>query len=98
MEMEDGSSTKQGSPFYYPTSFHEVVRAVLSCLGFHQNPISSSNKADHNQHAPPEEGSVIDPPPDPPSTTARGGGGVPVISFSTPKRPGTGGGRGPQIN
>ncbi|XVE60840.1 hypothetical protein DITRI_Ditri05aG0159000 [Diplodiscus trichospermus] len=46
--MEDNSSTKEvtakGAPVYYPNpwSFHEVIRAILRCLGlepeFHQNP------------------------------------------------------------
>ena len=44
--MEETSTTKevtaQGTPVYYPWSFHEVIRAILRCLGlepkFHQNP------------------------------------------------------------
>ncbi|KAE8666500.1 hypothetical protein F3Y22_tig00112498pilonHSYRG00254 [Hibiscus syriacus] len=82
----------------------EVVRALLRCLGLEtgvqQNSTSCPKKQDDHNHQ--HQGSTTDdysdPPPDPTSTTVRGDDGVPVISFSTPKRPGTGSGRGPQIN
>ncbi|GMI90561.1 hypothetical protein HRI_002725400 [Hibiscus trionum] len=126
MEDSSSSSTKEvashgsGTPFSYPSCFHELIRALLSCFGL-QNPIScpkqegdDDGKVDNNQHVSLEEAAsapslttgstldppstVVDPPADPPSTTATGDDGVPFIALFTPKRPGTGGGRGPQIN
>ncbi|KAK8474370.1 hypothetical protein V6N13_012470 [Hibiscus sabdariffa] len=112
--MEDTSSAKEvtshATPFYFPTSFHGVIRAVLRCLGFQQNPISCPKEDDDDdnniQHASQKEAGSTpspttdcsDPPADPPSTTLTGDDGAPVIALFTPKRPGTGGGRGPQIN
>ncbi|KAL4332012.1 hypothetical protein GQ457_07G020230 [Hibiscus cannabinus] len=111
--MEDTSSAKEltshATPFYFPTSFHGVIRALLRCLGletgFQQNPISCPNDDDTQHASQKEAGSTpspttdySDPPADPPSTTVTGDDGVPVIALFTPKRPGTGGGRGPQIN
>ncbi|XWS15342.1 hypothetical protein CRYUN_Cryun35bG0088400 [Craigia yunnanensis] len=73
--MEDTSSTKevtaQGTPVYYPWSFHEVIRAILRCLGleteFQQNPScpkkEDDGKVNNNQPGCQEEGAV------PPSTT-----------------------------
>ncbi|MBA0577323.1 hypothetical protein Golob_024976 [Gossypium lobatum] len=75
--MEDTSSAKevtlQGTPaYYFPKSFHEVVGAILRCLGletgFQQNPNpcpkkEDNSKANHNQPISPKENA------DPPSST-----------------------------
>ena len=71
--MEDTTSTEetaQGTPVYYRWSFHEVIRAILRCLGleteFQQNPScpkkEDDGKVNNNQSGGQEEGA------DPPST------------------------------
>ncbi|XP_039039815.1 uncharacterized protein LOC120177889 isoform X2 [Hibiscus syriacus] len=80
--MEDTSSTNQVTS--QTTLFHEVLRALLRCLGletgFHPNPISCPKEEDdHNGHASKKEAGsppspspttgYSDQPADPPSTT-----------------------------
>ncbi|XVF29929.1 hypothetical protein REPUB_Repub16aG0013200 [Reevesia pubescens] len=123
--MEDtNSSTKevtaQETPVYhYPAwYFHEVVRAILRCLGLEEtHEIQSCPKKEDDTkvnnirpryQASAEEGAA-DPASttdysDPPSTVTNSAADPPstnedlVVSLSTPTRPGTSSGRGPQIN